>query len=126
MSHNGSRHAVNKFLVSDSRNLQGIPAVFNEGFLFAPFNADSSIDFAPVLLTYQKDKANQPLELTARFLYGRGTPVVKQDELQLPAKSGEFAWQFSIQNSFDWKLGGRNLSLSTWQGLMFNDVTFDL
>lgn len=49
-----NKHSVNKFLVADGRDITQMPAVFSEGFLFAPFDGDSTIDFSPVLLTYQK------------------------------------------------------------------------
>jgi hypothetical protein len=78
--------------------MQQMPAVFNEGFMFSPFNGDNTIDFSPVLLSYQKDKANAPLKLQAKFMKGGTVPVVSSsDKLILPAKSADFGWIFSIQ-----------------------------
>ena len=120
-----SKHSVNKFIVSDARNMQQMPAVFTEGFLFAPFNGDNSIDFSPVLLSYQKDKANAPLQLKARFMNGKGPLITSSnDKLILPALSADFSWVFSIQNSFNWNLGGRNMSAKTWHLTLFLSLLF--
>ena len=111
-----SQHAVNKFLVSDSKDMQQMPSVFGEGFMFAPLDGDNTIDFSPVLLTYHKNKANAPLQMQARFIDGRGAPVVSSDnKIILPAKSSNFGWVFSIQNSFNWNFGKRSFSANTWQ-----------
>ncbi len=122
-----SKHSVNKFLVSDSKDMLNMPPVFGEGFLFAPFNGDSTIDFSPVLLNYQKSKANDPLQLQARFMNDASgpdalTPI--NNQLVLPARSLNFAWIFSIQNSFDWNFGKRNLSAGEWQLLLFGTLVF--
>lgn len=123
-----SKHVVNKFLVSDSKDMLNMPAVFGEGFLFAPFNGDSTIDFSPVLLSYQKSKANDPLQLQARFLdaaSGRFKgPDEANDQLILPAKSSNFGWVFSISNSFNWNFGNRELSARSWQLLLFGTLLF--
>ena len=120
-----SKQSVNKFLVSDSKDMVDMPSVFGEGFLFAPFNGDNTIDFSPVLLSYQKNKANAPLQLQARFMNGRGLPInVSGDKLILPAKSADFSWVFSIQNSFDWNFGSRTLPAGTWQSLLFGSLLF--
>jgi hypothetical protein len=123
-----SKHSVNKFLVSDSKDMLNMPPVFGEGFLFAPFNGDSTIDFSPVLLSYQKSKANDPLQLQARFLNDASGRLQRPDafnnKLILPAKSSNFGWVFSIQNSFDWNFGKRNLSAGTWQLLLFGTLGF--
>ncbi|HMK24596.1 MAG TPA: hypothetical protein VK483_01100 [Chitinophagaceae bacterium] len=123
-----SKHSVNKFLVSDPKDMLNMPPVFGEGFLFAPFSGDSSIGFLPVLLTYQKSKANDLLQLQARFMNGASgrlkRPEASNDQLILPAKSSNFGWVFSIQNSFDWNFGKRNLSASEWQLLLFGTLLF--
>ncbi|HEY6063700.1 MAG TPA: hypothetical protein VIV35_08835, partial [Chitinophagaceae bacterium] len=128
-----SKHGVNKFLVSDSKDMLNMPPVFGEGFLFAPFNGDSTIDFSPVLLSYQKSKANDSLQLQARFMNGASgpdasgrfkRPAALNDKLILPAKSSNFGWVFSIQNSFDWNYGKRNLPAHTWQLLLFGTLIF--
>ena len=61
-------HGVNKFLVSDSKDMLNMPTVFHEGFLFAAFNDDHTIDFSPVLLSYQKAGGNKPVQFKARYL----------------------------------------------------------
>ncbi len=120
-----TRHRISKFLVADARDLQHMPAVFGEGFLFAPFHGDNTIDFSPVLLSYQKDKANAPLELKSRFMNGNPAPLISStNQLILPAKSSNFDWVFTIQNSFNWSFGSRNLSANTWQLLLFGSLLF--
>ena len=120
-----SRHSVNKFLVADSKDMTDMPSVFGEGFLFAPFNGDNTIDFLPVLLSYQKDKENEPLHLQAKSMNGSGGAItLSADKLILPAKSLNFSWVFSVQNSFDWNFGSRTLFASTWQLLLFGSLFF--
>src|SRR5882724_7316086 len=63
-----SPHTVTKFLVADSRNILGLPAVFREGFLFSAFSQDHTIDFLPVLLSYRKAAENDPVQLNAKWL----------------------------------------------------------
>ncbi len=120
---NWTKHSVNKFLVADAKDMEQMPAVFNEGFMFAPFDGDATIDFSPVLLTYQKAKANTPLELQAKFMNGSGRPVISGgSKLLLPAKLADFSWMFSIENSFNWNLGSTNLSAGNWQLLLFGTM----
>ena len=120
-----SKHTVNKFLISDSKDMEQMPSVFGEGFMFAPFDGDNTIDFSPVLLTYQKDKANAPLQLQAKFIDGGGMPVASSDNrIILPAKSSNFGWVFSIQNSFNWNFGNRFFSANTWQLFLFGTLLF--
>ena len=120
-----SKHSINKFLVSDASDMQQMPAVFGEGFLFAPFNGDNTIDFSPVLLTYYKDKANAPLQLQAKFMNGRGSPITSsKNQLILPARSSNFGWVFSIQNSFNWNFGNKSMTAGTWQLILFGTLLF--
>ena len=120
-----SKHTVNKFIVSDGRNLQNLPAVFTEGFLFAPFDGDSRIDFYPVLLNYQKGKANAPLQLKATFINGNQSLIASSNrQLIIPSLSANFSWMFSIQNSFNWNLGVANLSANQWQLIIFLSLLF--
>ena len=120
-----TKHSINKFLVSDAGDMQQMPAVFGEGFIFSPFNGDNTIDFSPVLLSYQKDKANGPLQLQAKFMKGGAVPIASfNDKLILPAKAANFSWVFSIQNSFNWKLGTTTISALTWQLLLFGSLLF--
>lgn len=118
-----TKHSVNKFLVADSRDVVNMSGVFEEGFLFAPFSRDSTINFSPVLLSYQKDEANKPLELQARFLNGKGKLVpTTNSQFILPAKSADFSWSFTIQNSFEWKLGNKTFSPTVWQPFLFGSL----
>ena len=120
-----SKHNVNKFLVSDGRDMQQMPAVFGEGFLFAPFDGDNTIDFSPILLSYEKNKSNAPLQLKVKFMDGNSSSIVSADnKLLLPAKSSNFSWIFSVQNSFDWNFGSKNLSAKTWQIFLFGALLF--
>src|SRR6185295_10073564 len=92
-------HVINKFIVSDPKDLLHMPTVFGEGFLFTAFQGDSSIDFPPALLSYMKGSANEPLQTRAAFLDGRRTGIqATQNKIVLPAKSGSFNWLFSIRN----------------------------
>ena len=50
------------------RDMLNMASVFREGFLFSAFEGDSTVDFAPVLLTYQKAAENKPLQLKAQWL----------------------------------------------------------
>lgn len=118
-----TRHSINKFIVSDAKDIEQMPAVFNEGFMFSPLGDDSTVDFSPVLLTYQKKKANEPLQLQAKFMNGGEISAAKTtNKLFLPAKSSGFSWMFSIQNSFDWNFGKINLSASVWQLVLFGTL----
>ncbi len=120
-----SRHLVNKFLVSDARDMKKIPSVFSEGFMFAPFDGDSTIDFSPVLLTYQKDKANARLQLQARFMDGRVAPAISAtNTIVLPAISSDFSWVFSVQNSFNWNFGSKIFTANTWKLFLFGTLIF--
>jgi hypothetical protein len=119
------KHSVNKFLLSDPRAMLRMPAVFGEGFLFPAFSGDTTIDFVPVLLTYQKAAGNEPLELRARFMNGSGNGIIYSDnKLILPAVSSNFAWVFSVNNSFNWDFGSRIMPARTWQWLLFGTLVF--
>lgn len=118
-----AKHRINKFIVSRSKDIEQMPAVFSEGFLFAAFYGDSTVEFSPALLSYQKGKANDPLELQAKYMDGKGlSTITPNNKLVLPAKSSGFSWIFSIQNSFDWNFGNRVLSASKWQIFIFGTL----
>jgi hypothetical protein len=117
-----TKHSVTKFLASDAKDLQQMPAVFGEGFLFAPFSGDNTIDFEPVLLHYTKDRANGPLQLQAKFMNGAGKPIISNNQLILPAKAAGFSWVFSMQNSFSWNFGSRTIDPGRWQVLLFGTL----
>lgn len=118
-------HTINKFLVSDSKSILNMPAVFREGFLFNSFDADSTIDFSPVLLSYRKAKDNDPLQLRAKFLYQRHSEIAElNNKLVLPAKTEGLSWVFSFQNTFEWNFGSWTFSATTWQWLLFGSLFF--
>jgi len=100
-------HRVDKFLVSDTKDLVAMPAVFTEGFLF-PSN-DSSMNFSPVLLSYNKGSATAPLNING----------FKEDQMLVKAKTGNFSWLFSIQDSYNWKLGSIQMKPIQWQAWIF-------
>jgi len=118
-------HGVNKFLASDSKDMLNMPAIFREGFLFPAFNDDNTINFSPVLLGYQKSDGNEPVKLKARYMNHWKTEIPLQDnKLILPAKSADFSWIFSVQNTFDWNFGNKILSMQSWQLLLFGSLLF--
>ncbi len=121
--YNWNKHVVNKFLVADSKDMLRMPAVFKEGFLFSTFNGDSSIGFSPVLLAYQKAGGDEPLKLKARFMNpSRKAIQLANQKLILPAKTSDIGWIFSIQNTFNWDFGSRQLSARTWQWMIFGTL----
>ncbi|MEP7376555.1 MAG: hypothetical protein ABI675_24370 [Chitinophagaceae bacterium] len=116
-------HKVSKFLLSDGNDVHVIPSVFKEGFLFSSFSEDKSVNFSPVLLTYQKAGKNDSLQLTAQRLDNLKRSIeVKGARLLLPAKSTNFNWIFSIRNTYNWEFGNRILSDRGWQRLMFSSL----
>lgn len=119
-------HRVNKFLVSGSGDIVDMPDIFNEGFLFAAFDGDSSVGFYPVLLSFQKDRGNASPVLQAGFMNHsvKEEVAITNHQLILPAKSSGFSWVFSIQDTFNWKLGNRMVPASTWQLLIFGSLAF--
>lgn len=118
-------HSVNKFLVSAGKDIQQVPGVFSEGFMFANVSEDNKIGFAPVLLTYQKGSANTGLALQAKFLSKHGAPLtVVNNRFSLPAASDGFSWVFSIYNSFDWSFGAVSLTAKNWKLLIFCPMFF--
>jgi hypothetical protein len=122
---NWKAHAVNKFLVAGSDDMLDLPPVFKEGFLFPSINNEPALAFDPVLLNYRKQAENKPLSLQAQWLYKEaGSPVMAGNKLTLPARSGDFNWLFTIKNTYEWELAGKNLSPITWQGLIFGSLLF--
>ncbi len=120
---NFTPHSINKFLVSDPKNLAAMPVVFNEGFLFTSFEGDSLNAFAPVLLSYKNERAGAPLALRATNMndINRELPLM-DNKLLLPAGFPGVNWVFSVQDSFNWKLGGKVFSSSAWQWLIFGSL----
>lgn len=118
-------HNVTKFLLSDSKDMLKMPSVFKEGFLFPSLEKDSSTEFAPVLLSYQKSGANKPVQLQAQWLNKPGSLLeIKNDELILPARKPGINWIFSLQNTFDWQLGSIVMTPGLWQGFLFGSLLF--
>src|SRR3990170_3778870 len=118
-----SNHSVSKFLLSDANDLHKMPAIFREGFLFSSFNGDKTINFSPVLLSYQKEGKNGSLQLKAQLPDDRTKSIeLKNDRLLLPAMSANFNWAFSIRNTYDWDFGDRILPGKTWRGLLFGSL----
>lgn len=116
-------HRVSKFLLSDAKDMHRVPAVFKEGFLFSSFSGDNAINFSPLVLSYQKDGKNNPLQLKAQLLDNATKSIeLKNDKLLLPSKVGDFNWAFSIRNTYNWNFGNHILSGKTWQGLLFGSL----
>ena len=63
-----SKHKVSKFLLSDSRDMMNIPAVFKEGFLFSPLSDDNATHFPPYCLHTRRQQSNDSLQLNAQWL----------------------------------------------------------
>jgi hypothetical protein len=94
--------------------------VFKEGFLFSVSDRDSMANFSPLLLTYEKDAADKPLQLKAQRLNNPSIAAdITNDRLLLPARSARFSWQFSIRNTFNWEFGSVSMTANTWQLLVF-------
>jgi hypothetical protein len=120
-----SEHSVTKFLVSDSKDMLGMPSVFREGFLFPAFERDNTVDFAPVLLSYQKAAENKSLQLKVQWLNKSSSfTEINDGKLLLPARSQNFNWLFSIQNTFNWDFGNRIIKTATWQWMLFGSLFF--
>jgi hypothetical protein len=118
-----SKHKVNKFLLSDSRDMMNIPAVFKEGFLFSPLSDDNATSFSPVLLTYQKTANNDSLKLNAQRLDNLQKRIpIRREKLILPSKSAGFSWVFSIRNTYDWNFDIGLFSDKAWQGMLFGSL----
>jgi hypothetical protein len=118
-----SVHHINKFLVSDSRDMPGMAGIFREGFLFTPPDPDSLAAFSPVLLTYTRDAGDKPISMRAQYL-NRSLPKLDTNinRVILPARSPGFGWIFSIRNSFNWDFGSWQMKPLTWQLLLFGSL----
>ena len=118
-----SKHKVSKFLLSDSRDMMNIPAVFKEGFLFSPVGDDHTTSFPPVLLTYQKAAKNDTLQLNAQSLDNLAKKIaIKGDRFLLPSRSAGFSWVFSIRNTYNWEFDIGTFSHNAWQGMLFGSL----
>ena len=120
-----SKHKVSKFLLSDSRDMMNIPAVFKEGFLFSPLSDDKTTSFPPILLTYQKAAKNDSIQLNAQSLDNLKKKIaIKDDKLSLPAKSAGFSWVFSVRNTYSWEFDIGMFSDNAWKGMLFGSLGF--
>lgn len=122
---NWTAHTVDKFLVSDNHDLEYMPSVFREGFLFTAPGKDSANFFSPVLLSYQKGAGNSALQIKSEYLDKPKVPLEwKENELLLPAASKKFQWIFSLRNSYNWEFGNNILASNQWQLQIFGMLGF--
>ena len=120
-----SQHKVSKFLLADYRDMMNIPAVFREGFLFSQPGNDVTTSFAPVLLSYQRAAKNDSLSLGAQSLGNLNKKIaIKNEILRLPARSADFTWLFSIDNTYNWHFNTGMLSDKAWQKILFGSLGF--
>lgn len=118
-------YPVLKFLVSASTDIGKLPAVFNEGYLFPAFPGDSSTGFEPVLLSYQQEKAGRPVSLKWSKAGEESVPFnAAKKNLFLPAKQAGLTWEFSVIDTYNWKLGSFLLPASLWQWIIFGSLFF--
>lgn len=108
-------NTVNKFLVANSQDLLDASFLVNEGFLFNSAGENRSYHFKPVMLSYRKGDGRTPLQLKARRLdrVPPDIPVVN-NQLLLPAASGQFQWLFQVTDSFNWQFSNAPDS-NNWQ-----------
>ncbi len=117
---NWTNHTIDKFLVSNSLDLQRMPSVFSEGFMFTSPGGDSADYFSPVLLNYQKGAGNAALEIKASFLNKPKSELDwNENKLLLPAVSRNFQWIFSLRNTYNWEFSNRILTSDQWQLRIF-------
>ncbi len=122
---NWSSYTINKFLVSDSRDLQNMPSVFSEGFLFTSGAGDTAERFEPVLLSYQNGPANAGLNIkTVPLRNSKSFLDWKDNRLLIPAVSKDFQWIFSLKNTFNWEFSDRTLTSDRWQLQIFGMLGF--
>ncbi|MGK2863719.1 MAG: hypothetical protein ACSLE0_17435, partial [Chitinophagaceae bacterium] len=120
-----SFHYVTKFLLSDAKDIHKIPAVFREGFLFSGFENDQSNYFSPLLLFYKNKGRNDSLQIQLQSAEGITKNIeLKNAKLLLPARSKEFNWSFSLNNTYNWQFGNQIFSPHTWEGLIFGSLVF--
>jgi hypothetical protein len=114
---------VNKFLVADQVDLQKMPAVFREGYLFPFFETEHQADFAPVLLSYEKGAYDQPLGLQVssmdakRLSFGNDT-----NSFALPSRSGNFNWLFSVRDTYQWNFSSMKIKQDRWSLMIFGSL----
>ena len=119
-ANNWTPHEINKFLLADTRDLIRLAPVFREGFQFSFPGFDSLAGFEPVVLSYQENQAGTGLQLAVQ-------PVSMPDRLvelaggsfQLPARSGDFSWLFSVQDTSQWNFSSLQLTDQQWMAAIF-------
>jgi hypothetical protein len=117
------QHGTSKFLVSDSKDMMGMPAVFREGFLFSVFEKNDPSNFSPVLLTQQKAAADQPIRLKAQWLDKPSSFIgVNENRMVLPAHAKGINWIFSVSNTFNWEYDSFTMNATTWQAILFGSL----
>jgi hypothetical protein len=120
-----STHSVTKFLLSDAQDILRLPGVFREGFLFASIDKDSTLDFAPVLLTYKKDAGNSSVDVKARWMDKPSAPLGFNDNsFVLPTSRPGVGWIFSVRDTFQWEFSGITMQASVWKLLIFGVLGF--
>jgi hypothetical protein len=119
-----SLHAVNKFLVSASEDMFGLPAIFKEGYKFSVFD-DSNLGFEPVWLSYNKSNGKEPIRINGSLVRDEGKKIgIVNDQFLLPARAGTISWLFTIKNTFDWKFSEVSLPARKWQLFVFGSLFF--
>lgn len=118
-----NKKSISKFLVSDAGELNQVPDVFNEGFLFPAMAEDSAAAFSPVLLSYTKDQGDITPDIQAKSFnaYNRKFDI-KDNKLELPSKNGNFNWLFSVHNTYNWQFGNKQFDPLTWQLILFGSL----
>jgi len=118
-----TKKTLTKFLVAEPGELNQLPGIFQEGFLFKTLKKEDA--FSPVLLSYNRDKGDRAPVINARLLKGSANPVtIVNNKFELASGDGQFKWLFSVQDSFTWKFGDTLLKPVKWQFLIFGSLGF--
>jgi hypothetical protein len=117
-----SAGSVSKFLVSDPADMINMPSVFEEGFIFSFFGKGDAENFAPVLLTQQKDAGNKDLQIKAQLLDRPTSIPIDGNKWLLPARKAGINWIFSANDTSQWDFGTFQLSAGTWKMLIFGSL----
>lgn len=118
-------YEVTKFLLSSQEQMRQLPIHMREGFLFEPPGAEKAAAFPAVLLQYRKGSGDSPLQLRWGKIGEKLQQTTKGiDNISITSIDGNFEWQFSIQNSFQWNYSGFSLKPLQWQLLLFGALFF--
>lgn len=116
---------VSKFLVADQVDLQKMPAVFREGYLFPFFETEHQADFAPVLLSYEKGAHDHSPGLQVNSIESKQIRSENNSNLfTLPSRSGDFNWLFSIRDTFQWRFSSMTMNQDRWSLMIFGSLGF--